>query len=159
MDMKTLLLTVGLPRSGKSSWARYQNNHPIVNPDAIRLAVHGQAFVPDAEPIVWAIAKYMVRALFLAGHNTVILDAANNTRKRREDWKSSSWLRKYKVFYTNKEECIRRAMSPSNNRPDLVPIIERMADQHEPVEDDEWDYLNDQPQGEKHASGTTPRNA
>lgn len=138
---KTLVLTVGLPRSGKSSWAHsgMQNNRPVVNPDAVRLAIHGQAFIPDAEPLVWTIAKYMVKALFLAGHDYVVLDATNTTRKRRDDWKSESWVRKYQIFDTSKEECIKRCMSPYNNRPDLIPVIERMAENFEPVGDDEWD--------------------
>jgi predicted kinase len=145
MDMrKTLVLTVGLPRSGKSSWAFGGSvDSPVVNPDAIRLAIHGHAFLPDAEPIVWTIAKYMVKALFLSGHNIVILDATNTTRKRRDEWKSNMWIRRYRMFNTPKEECIRRCMSPDNNRPDLIPIIERMAENFEPVEDDEWDEEKD----------------
>jgi len=148
--MKTLLLTVGLPHSGKSTWAKAKGL-PIVNPDAIRLAIHGQAFVPDAEPIVWTVAKYMVRALFLAGHDTVILDATNTTRKRRDDWKSGHWIRKYQIFSTDQDECVRRCHAAGSNRPDLIPVIDRMAANFEPVEDDEWDYLNDQPQGVKDA--------
>lgn len=70
--MVRLLVTVGLPRSGKSTWAK-QQGAPVVNPDAIRLALHGQAFLQEAEPLVWVMAKYMVEALFLAGHSTVIL--------------------------------------------------------------------------------------
>jgi len=38
--MKILILTVGLPRSGKSTWAA-KKGFPIVSPDAIRLAMHG----------------------------------------------------------------------------------------------------------------------
>src|SRR5882672_916000 len=60
---KLLICTVGLPRSGKSTWARSQS-FPIVCPDAIRIAIHGQRFISEAEPFVWATAKAMVRALF-----------------------------------------------------------------------------------------------
>ena len=35
-----LIVMVGLPRSGKTTWARKQG-YPIVNPDSIRLAFHG----------------------------------------------------------------------------------------------------------------------
>jgi len=133
---KTLLLTVGLPRSGKSTWAK-NTGFPIVNPDAVRRSIHGQAFVPDAEPIVWTVAKYMVKALFLAGHDTVVLDATNNTRKRRDDWKSDSWVRKYRMFDADLTECTNRAQR--ENRDDLIPVIARMAENYEPVEEDEWD--------------------
>ena len=104
---KILIMLVGLPRSGKTTWALKQEC-PIVNPDAIRLALHGQAFIGDAEPMVWAIAKYMVKALFLAGHEKVILDACNNTCKRRDPWESESWVREFVVFATPKETCLRR---------------------------------------------------
>ena len=79
----TLTLTVGLPQSGKSTWAM-QQGVPVVNPDSIRLAIHGQPFIGDAEPFVWATARTMVNAMFIAGHQHVILDATNTTRKRRD---------------------------------------------------------------------------
>ena len=136
MAIKTLVLTIGLPRSGKSTWA-LTRGFPIVNPDSVRLALHGQAFIAEAESMVWTIAKYMVRALFLAGHDTVILDATNVTRKRRDDWWSTEWIRKYKVFNASAATCIKRARK--GGREDLVPIIERMAEQLEELNDDEWD--------------------
>jgi predicted kinase len=134
-----LVLTVGLPRSGKSTWSR-SKGYPIVCPDAIRLALYGSAFVKDAEDMVWTIARYMVRSLFLAGHPIVILDAKNTTRARRESWKSHKWKRRYQVMKTSKEECMQRAKETV----DLLPVIERMAEQFEPVVMEEWDdlYLN-----------------
>ena len=89
MPEKTLILTVGLPRSGKSSWARCQG-YPVVNPDSIRLRLHGQVFAPQAEPFVWAVAHLMVESLFEAGHSTVILDATNISRRRRRGWRTNS---------------------------------------------------------------------
>lgn len=142
MSENVLILTVGLPRSGKTTWALDHSRRcgvPVVNPDSIRLALHGQAYVPEAEPFVWAIAKTMVRALFLAGHPTVIVDATNGTRKRRDDWKSSKWATQFKVFSTDKDECIRRA--DATNRADLIPVIERMDAECQPLEADESPYL------------------
>lgn len=133
---KTLVMLVGLPRSGKSTWAQAEK-HPIVCPDAIRLALHGQFYISAAESYVWAIAKTMVRALFLAGHDMVILDACNNTRKRRDEWCSGMWRRVFHTFTTPAEICVERARE--DERPDLISVIIRMADQHEPVEDDERD--------------------
>lgn len=133
---KQLVLTVGLPRSGKSTWARTKG-FPIVSPDAIRLSLHGSAFVSDAEPMVWALARYMVKALFLAGHNTVVLDACSTTKERRDEWQSKLWQRRYKVFRTSKEECIKRAQEV----PALVPVIERMAGQFQDLSVEEWDDL------------------
>jgi predicted kinase len=126
--MNELILTVGLPRSGKSTWAR-QQNLPMVNPDSIRLALYGQAFIIDAEDMVWTIAKYMVKSLFLAGHETVILDATNTTEKRRDFWVSEKWLCKYKLFDTNEEECIKRARE--SNQLALIPVIQNMNNKFE----------------------------
>ena len=60
---KTLILTVGLPRSGKTTWAK-KTGLPIVNRDAIRIALHGQAYIQDAEEMITAFEWYMVKALF-----------------------------------------------------------------------------------------------
>lgn len=128
-----LILTVGLPRSGKTTWAR-QQDYPIVNPDSIRLALHGKPFIPEAEGFVWVISYLMVRALFLAGHDVVIVDATNATSKRREEWykRFSDCKIEEKIFDTSKEICIERAKK--GNREDLIPVIERMAEGEEPNE-------------------------
>ena len=136
-DLKPILiLMVGLPRSGKSTWAREQNV-PIVCPDAIRLALHGKRFLQSAEPLVWAMAHLMVESLFLAGHCTVILDATNNTRRRRKEWiNPSAWKVQMKVIGTSGYKCIQRAQAEGDL--DIIPVIERMAQQYEPPELNEW---------------------
>jgi predicted kinase len=132
-----LIVTVGAPCSGKSTWAR-STGYPVVNPDAIRLAVHGQRFSGEAEPLVWCFAQYMVRALFLAGHRYVVLDATNTTRSRRSQWKSKHWDVQYRLFDTPKEECIRRALIVNDT--EIVPVIERMFGVYEPLDPDDERY-------------------
>ena len=128
----TLYVTCGLPRSGKTTWAG-KMNYPIVNPDSIRLAMHGQRFNILAEPFVWAVAQLMVRALFLSGHSTVIVDATNTTKKRRDMWKSSDWDTKFVCFGTSIDTCLARAA----NDTEMIKVIERMAEQFEQLDDDE----------------------
>ena len=123
-------MTVGLPRSGKSTWANKQNV-PIVNPDSIRLALHGHRFLPEAEQMVWAMAKYMVKALFLAGHDIVILDSTNTTKLRRDDWKSKEWVREFIEINTSKEECLERAIGDK----DIQPIIIGMSNEYQKPSD------------------------
>ena len=137
MNEFKLILTVGLPRSGKTTWAKAQS-HPVVNPDSIRLALHGKPFIPEAEGFVWAISYLMARALFLAGHNCVIVDATNNTEKRRVEWKRrfKDCNIEYKPFTTPKDVCIQRAKD--SGREDLISVIERMADQMEPINQKEF---------------------
>lgn len=144
---KSLILTVGLPRSGKSTWAKSQNV-PIVCPDSIRLALHGLPFVSLAEPFVWAIAKVMVRALFISGHHTVILDACNTTQKRRDEWKDGSWVTRYKFVHNlpleeAKELCqlrCRDTVSDEYHREGVMLAIDRMAEQFEPLTSEEKKY-------------------
>lgn len=129
-----LIATVGLPRSGKSTWARSQAC-PIVNPDSIRLAMHGQRFAERAEPFVWATARVMVRALFGAGHRIVILDATNTTKKRRDEWRSQEWGLFLKMINTPLDTCLTRARDEKDD--ELVPVIERMAASFDPPQPDE----------------------
>lgn len=129
-----LIATVGLPRSGKSTWARRQA-YPVVNPDSIRLALHGQRFAAEAEPFVWAIAKVMVRSLFGAGHRHVILDATNMTRKRRAEWLSREWGTFFKHIDTDSPTCRQRAELEKDA--EILPVIDRMEAEFEPLEADE----------------------
>lgn len=135
---KTLILTVGLPRSGKSTWSQKQGL-PIVCADAIRMGLYGRLWEDLAEEHVWAIAAVMVRGLFLAGNDTVILDTTSVTKYRRDHWKWNPkwegkvprWVRKYQVFDTPKEVCIERAHA--TNQSYLEPVIERMAGDWEDI--------------------------
>src|SRR4051812_23568777 len=96
--MKTLICLMGLPRSGKSTIAeklRKQLGAPVVNADAVRLALHGQRYESLAELFVKAIRVVMVRALFGAGHETVIYDETNFSRAVRDSMKSPHWRTVY----------------------------------------------------------------
>jgi predicted kinase len=128
VNKRRLVITVGLPRSGKTTWARAQGL-PIVNPDSIRLALHGQRFVSLAEAFVWAIAHLMVRALFLAGCDAVIVDATNVTQKRRDEWVrlASEVGAEYvaHVIETSPKECAARALERDDL--EILPVIDRMA--------------------------------
>lgn len=134
-----LLMLMGLPRSGKSTKATiisqaFPGGAPIICPDDIRLALHGQQFYGPAEPFVWATAKVMAKAL-ARRHELVILDATNITRRRRDDWKYG-WTNRYILHIpTDKQTCIERAMAGSDAA--ILAAIERMAIQLELPEEDE----------------------
>jgi predicted kinase len=129
--MPTLYVTVGLPRSGKSTWARCRDL-PIVNPDSIRLEIHGKEFDAKHEGLVWWTTKIMVASLFRVGHSAVILDSTMMTHARRQEWKSKDYETIYVIFNTPQAECERRAVA--EGRPHMVGVIQRMALQYEPVD-------------------------
>ena len=140
--MNTLIVTVGLPRSGKSTWAlatSKQLHCPVVSPDGVRLAVTGQRFVREAEPAVWSVVRYMVRALFHAGHKTVILDATNMTKSGRKFWLDESKNGNYGdstvmfvTFDTDPDLCKARALG--TGMADLLPVIDMMHESFEELD-------------------------
>lgn len=138
-----LILTVGLPRSGKSTWSSYlvkTYGYGIVNPDSIRLALYRRPYIVDAEEMVWTIAKIMVKSLFLTGYETVILDSTNMTRKARDRWASDDWTRGYKYFNTDVATCLERADQSAideEHREGLCGAIKRMNEEYEPVNEEE----------------------
>lgn len=132
--MKKLIILRGLPRSGKTTWAREmakQTGAAIVNPDSIRLAIHGQAYREETEPLVWATAQIMADSLFRAGHEIVIIDATNVTEARRKFWydRFKNVKIEFITIMVPVEECIERAKK--DGREYLIPVIERMAKEWE----------------------------
>jgi predicted kinase len=125
--MKQLICMMGLPRSGKTTIAKQLSLHfnaPVVNPDAIRLGLHGQAFDPKFESEVWHIAHVMVKAFFEYGYETVILDATNTNKKARSEWLSDTWATLFYFVDTDASTCLQRASDTGQEY--LVDVINRM---------------------------------
>lgn len=141
--MNTLIMPVGLPRCGKSTFTkRYMAEYPgvaIVNPDSIRAALHGQAFIQEAEDFIWANVKLTISALMLAGQTNIILDATNLNAFQRAEWVKLAKKHNYKVlfvmFRASKEVCQDRAKL--NDQDYLIPVIDRMSKYLVDVSDDE----------------------
>jgi tRNA uridine 5-carbamoylmethylation protein Kti12 len=129
-----LIAMVGLPRSGKSTIAREwaaRDGAPIVNRDAIRLALHGKRYEAAAEPMVKAVSLYMIKALFGAGHQTVFYDETNFSYAARDFITSPDWLTYFWCVYTHPDECIRRAHA--TGQPDLESVIREMMTRYQPL--------------------------
>ena len=130
-DTKVLWVTVGLPRSGKSTWSRL-TGWPMVNPDSIRLAMYGKTgekFLPDLEGFVWATAETMVKSAFITGHQNVVFDATSITPRRRQQWRSRPGITPWDhtVFvYVNALASQCKINAEKDDREDLIPVIERM---------------------------------
>lgn len=133
-----LLAMMGLPRSGKSTIVEklsLELGAPIVRRDAIRLALHGQRFISNAEPMVKATSIIMMRSLFLAGHNIVICDETNYSKAARNSLKAEGWDIRWYPVMTSPEVCKERAVA--TGQPDLIPVIDEMFARYEPLEEDD----------------------
>lgn len=137
--MRQIICTVGLPRSGKSTWAR-ATGYPVVNLDSVRLALHGERFLEQAKPMVWTIGAVMAEALLWAGHDTVVVDEWNVTEAQRDRWRQVADHAvaeiEFKVFAASPEECKRRAEALGDER--IIPVINRMADEWDLSIPDAW---------------------
>lgn len=106
-----------------------------MNLDAIRLTKTGQRWWTPIEYEIHATARTMFRALFLAGHDTVILDATNLRRDIRSKWAASNdvpWERFVRLISTEESVCCERAAA--NNQEDLIPVIKLMGATADPID-------------------------
>jgi predicted kinase len=137
----TLTVTVGLPRSGKSTYATHMARFlhlPVVCCDEIRKAMGAYPFIPESEPLVRYTEQTMVKALLGAGCPHVIIDSTNLTRAIRAAWESlvPGVAVEYVYVPTSAELCIERAKA--TGQPYLVPVIERMWLTFESLTADEY---------------------
>ena len=90
----TLYVLSGPPRCGKSTWAREKAKQlaseglgcPIVSGDALRRALYHRRFWMPGDKLIGPYAWVMVRALFVAGHQNVIVDDTNLDKGAIGSW-------------------------------------------------------------------------
>lgn len=134
--MSTLYTLIGIPGSGKSTWANENagiRNAIIVSSDEIRRELYGDPSIQGNKTQVFEALHKKVKSLLESGHN-VIFDATNIYRRRR-----CETLRMYRnyeniavYFCTPFDECVRRNAGRDRVVPDEV--ITRMNEQMEPPE-------------------------
>lgn len=140
---KTVYIMVGLPRSGKSTYAeKYKGNKAIISADQLRYLVYGQRFWGPGEDMMWAIRKIALTMLMEQGID-IVIDETNTTEARRKSIielaRKHNYIIEVVVINTPKEICIERARAEGDEK--IIPVIERMAEQLEPISLAEVDYI------------------
>lgn len=87
--MQKIILTVGIPGSGKSTWAKAEvarepNSWCRINNDDIRAMYNGSVYSPDYEKFVTETRNFMIREALKRGKN-VIIDNLNINRRHFDD--------------------------------------------------------------------------
>lgn len=132
--MPSVTLLIGLPASGKSTyakqWVKRGKNRVRVNRDSLRLMIHGEAFDYKYEDDV-TDAQYACLHEFMRQGKDIIVDECNLNPKTRKKLMETAALRHYKVITDDHlfkevsiEECIKRDSHRST--PVGKDVIERM---------------------------------
>ena len=126
-----LTIMCGLPSSGKTTKAQTMGGRTVLSPDDVRLALHGERYIANAEGFVWATVETAARALLLS-RNDVVIDATNNTAARRARWKkiASEFGITLGVMYmmTPFDECMERIGDDDV----MADVLKRMYQEFEP---------------------------
>jgi predicted kinase len=133
-----LYFTIGLPRSGKSTFAAQWRSHPnrvVICGDSFRKALHQHAYLPEAEGFVFASMDMAVRALLHDGYDVLIDETATTPETITRYLKISPTAVPIFVL-TPVGECINRAKAAGMDY--LIGPIQRMSDQLDGLLQD-WD--------------------
>ncbi|EAY30943.1 hypothetical protein [Microscilla marina] len=112
--LPTLYCTVGLPFSGKKSWATCQGL-PVVSLAANEAIIDGggkatQKTKTTTDPL--AFTRQLIECLFAAGNQVVILLAENLSEKERQHWKNpDAWQTVFREFQISEKEVLRKAVA------------------------------------------------
>jgi len=128
----TLYATIGLPGSGKETWAKTQGL-PVIDVEVIKdqLTPLNQRSKKEAE--VLNDVQRLIHSLFISGNPVVILLAENLTQKDREFWKNDSeWQTNFREFYITEQEAIRAAIQAGASKT-ILDQIKAKAKAYEPL--------------------------
>jgi predicted kinase len=133
-----VVLAIGLPGSGKSSWFRRHNIIPLSS-DLIRGLLFDDATEQRFQDLVFSSLRYMLRMRMVAGRPENYIDATNLSPKERHSWIKMARDFNYEAhavfFDVPTEICMERNRKRSRNVPDDIMV--RMAQKLRPPKFDE----------------------
>ncbi len=125
--MSRLNFTIGLPRSGKSTfcrkWREGGKNRVVLSGDSFRQSIYGERFRIEGELFVRATLLAAVKALVRDGYE-ILIDETNTSVYHIEEILHVDKNAHAYVFYTSAEVCKERAIDC--NQLDLLTSIDRM---------------------------------
>ena len=121
--MPTLYMTIGLPASGKTSWAKQKladnpGAYKRVNKDDLRAMIDGGKWSRDNEKFVLSIRNQLVLSALAAGKH-VIVDDTNLATKHEQELRdlAKSAMAGFEIVdfrHVTVDECIARDQKRSN---------------------------------------------
>lgn len=135
MKLKKLIMTKGLPASGKSTWAKQQVDEfgfKRINKDDLRAMIDNSKHTKGNEKMIIAIETAMIKEFALAKHN-IIVDNTHFVKVHEDRLRSLAEALGYQFeikdfSHVSLEECIER----DKKRPNYVgeSVIRRMYNEH-----------------------------
>lgn len=133
-----VVLAIGLPGSGKSSWFKRHNIIPLSS-DLVRGLLFDDATEQRFQDLVFSSLRSLLRARLIAGRPMSFIDATNLSPKERHSWIKMAHDFGYEAhavfFDVPTEVCMDRNRKRLRNVPDEVML--RMAQKLRPPKFDE----------------------
>jgi predicted kinase len=133
-----VVLAIGLPGSGKSSWFKRHNIIPLSS-DLVRGLLFDDATEQRFQDLVFSSLRSLLRARLIAGRPMNFIDATNLSPKERHSWikmANDFGYEAHAVFFdVPTEVCMERNRKRLRNVPDEVML--RMAQKLRPPKFDE----------------------
>jgi predicted kinase len=133
-----VVLAIGLPGSGKSSWFKRHNIIPLSS-DLVRGLLFDDATEQRFQDLVFSSLRSLLRARLIAGRPMNFIDATNLSTKERHSWIKMAQDFGYEAhavfFDVPTEICMERNRKRLRNVPDEVMV--RMAQKLRPPKFDE----------------------
>jgi predicted kinase len=128
-----VVLSIGLPGSGKSSWFKRHNIIPLSS-DLIRGLLFDDPTEQRYQDLVFSSLRSLLRSRLIAGRPMNYIDATNLSPRERHSWVKMAREYGYEAhavfFDVPAEVCIERNRKRSRNVPDEV--MQRMAQKLRP---------------------------